>query len=124
MGLSITSNYFNSFEGRERNQSRQELKKTAEKPKEVSSDKSVFNYSANFGVNAQLSLIKADKQINMNEKLSETLKYLRTHASEKSTKTPVFGELWKKFCENGGEYNGEIIDIEIDMNEKNIFAAA
>ena len=79
--------------------------------------------------NPQMSIIKASTQISINNSLKETLKYLRSHASVKKSKTPVFGELWEILEANNqaseeNPYKGELLDFQIDKNAKNIFAAA
>ena len=68
---------------------------------------------------------QAMSQINQSNSLSETLKYLKTHANEKQKKY-VFGELWEQFNETklkNENYQGELIDFEIDESLENIFAA-
>ena len=78
--------------------------------------------------NPQMAILKASTQISVNNTLKETLKYLRSHASKKTTKTPIFGELWgiletSNQASEENPYKGELIDFQIDKNAKNIFAA-
>lgn len=78
--------------------------------------------------NSQLAIIKAATQISVNSTLNETLKYLKTHANRKITKTPILGELWNIVSTNNesteeNPYKGELIEFQIDKNVKNIFAA-
>ncbi len=79
--------------------------------------------------NPQLSVLKASTQISINNTLKETLKYLKAHANEKRHKEPVFGELWNILSTSNeasekNPYQGELFDFQINMNAKNIFAAA
>lgn len=90
-------------------------------------DRTVFDVSESY-VNPQLSVIKAATQISVNSTLNETLKYLKLHANQKTTKTPVLGELWNIFSANNeaseeNPYKGDLYDFVIDKNIKNIFAA-
>lgn len=76
----------------------------------------------------ELSVLRAATQITVNTTLNETLRYLKSHANQKSKKTPVFGELWNIFSVNNeaseeNPYKGELYDFKIDDNTKNIFAA-
>ena len=73
-------------------------------------------------LNPQLAIIKASSQISVNNSLKETLKYLKTHANKKEIKKHVLGELWDT-VKTEAEYNGELLDFEIDLFAKNIFAA-
>ena len=51
------------------------------------------------------------------------MKYLKSQANKKQAKEPVLGELWNLFSKEEIEYNGELVDFEIDSKAKNIFAA-
>lgn len=76
-------------------------------------------------VNPQLAILKASNQISANNSLKETLKYLKSQANKKQTKTPVLGELWGLLNENPEAiYNGELVDFQIDESAQNIFEAA
>ena len=83
---------------------------------------------ANFKpLTTQQYILLASTQITVNNSLRETLKYLRTHAENKK-RDYVFGDLWKIFnTENEGSeenpYQGELLNIDIEYNKKNIFAA-
>ena len=90
-------------------------------------DSSIFE--SKFGYqNPQLSILKASTQINLNNSLKETLKYLRTHSLKQEPKQHLFGELWN-ILETTNEsseknpYEAEIYNFIIDENVKNIFAA-
>ena len=90
-------------------------------------DRTVFDIKESY-VNPQLSVIKAATQISVNSTLNETLKYLKSHANNKSIKKPVLGELWNILSANNesseeNPYKGELYDFKIDDNVKNIFAA-
>ena len=79
-------------------------------------------------LNPQLAILKASTQISLNSSLNETLKYLKAHSNKKSAKKPILGELWNIIETNNNgtddnQYKGELIDFQIDMNRKNIFAA-
>lgn len=77
-------------------------------------------------INPQLAVIKASSQISMNKSLKETLKYLKSHASQKVVKQPVLGELWELFSATKQEElddENELMYMVIDLNAKNIFAA-
>lgn len=82
-------------------------------------EKNVMN-----SLNPQLAIIKASSQITMNNSMKETLKYLKSQAMKKSKKTPILGELWETVTSKEEAYSGELIDFEIDLEHKNIFAAA
>ena len=59
------------------------------------------------------------------EDMKETLKYLKEHATKKTVKEPIFGELWELLNSNEKvAYEGELLDFEIDNSVKNIFIAA
>ena len=124
MGMNITHtmNSF-QFENREnlRNTARDILnKKAPEKTVENIAEKA-FNANTSYQ-NPQLAIIKASSQISVNNSLKETLKYLKTHANKKEIKKHVLGELWDT-VKTEAEYNGELLDFEIDLFAKNIFAA-
>lgn len=70
-----------------------------------------------------LAIIKASSQISVNNPLKETLKYLKSHANRKVAKEPVLGELWDLFNKEELNYDGELLDFEIDSSIINIFAA-
>lgn len=77
-------------------------------------------------VNSQLAVIKASSQISMNKPLKETLKYLKSHATKKTVKQPVLGELWELFSatkQDEPDDENELMYMVIDLNAKNIFAA-
>ena len=73
---------------------------------------------------SNLSILKASTQITLNNSLKETLKYLQAHANDKRKKY-VLGELWEALgnFDDSNENSGELIDFEVDYNNKNIFAA-
>ena len=87
--------------------------------------KSVLNETifSNSNSNPQLSIIQASSQITLNNSLKETLKYLKTHANNKTKKQPVLGELWEIANREDSKYEGELIDFVVDSSLKNIFAA-
>ena len=71
----------------------------------------------------ELNIIKASTQISLNKSLKETLKYLQAHANDKRKKY-VLGDLWNKFDKGEKDnYQGELIDFELDDTLTNIFAA-
>ena len=129
MGLNIT--HTNSFQF----ESRENLKNTAKNllakqgaSQEASQkilEKTIFNQikpEANYA--PHLAIIKASSQISVNNSLKETLKYLKSHAGKKtSAKEPVLGELWELFNKEETNYQGELVDFEIDNSIANIFAA-
>ena len=90
-------------------------------------DSSVFE--SKFGYhNQQLAILKASTQINLNNSLKETLKYLKEHAIKQNSKKHSFGELWS-ILETTNEsseknpYEADLYNFIIDKNIKNIFAA-
>lgn len=88
-------------------------------------NQTIFN-ATNSGINAQIALIHASKSINTNNNLKETLKYLKSNATKKSSKLHVFGEIWDDFYndeDNKNCYNEELFDFVINL-DNNIFAAA
>ena len=125
LNITQTMNSF-QFENREnlRNAARNILNKqgaTQEAAQKVLEQTIFTETSLN---NPQLSIIKASSQISLNNSLKETLKYLKSHANKKIVKEPVLGELWNLFEKREDKtYNGELIDFEIDLSIKNIFAA-
>lgn len=73
----------------------------------------------------QLAIIKASSQISMNTPLKETLKYLKNSTNKKALKKAKLGEFWELFNNTAQEeYEGELIDLIINPNKDNIFAAA
>jgi hypothetical protein len=90
-------------------------------------DQTIFDYrsaSAVNSLNSQLSILKASTQITMNNSLKETLKYLKTQSFKKTKKQAILGELWELALNNKDEIPNELIEFEINMNNKNIFEAA
>ena len=86
-------------------------------------DKSIVDFFDNrIYSSAQLSIMKAASKINVNDKLKETVKYLKTQPIKTYDKKPVLGELWDLFSRKE-EIFSNIIDMEIDYSVKNIFAA-
>ncbi len=88
----------------------------------------IVDLSSSLYTNSQLNVLKASTQISVNNTLSETLKYLRTHANKKVKKVHVLGELWSIVStqnekSDDNPYTGELFDFQIDKNAKNIFAA-
>lgn len=84
-------------------------------------------FSNSTSLSAQQYVLLASTQITLNNSLKETLNYLRQHANDKK-KEYILGDLWKiANAENESSeknpYKGELLDIVIDYNEKNIFAA-
>ena len=124
MGMNITHtmNSF-QFENREnlRNTARDILNKRAPEKTVENITEKAFSVNTSYQ-NPQLAIIKASSQISINNSLKETLKYLKTHANKKEIKKHVLGEIWNT-VKTEVEYNGELIDFEIDLFAKNIFAA-
>jgi len=130
MGINITQTMGGyQFENREnqRNTAKEIFSKqgaTDESLNEVM-DKTIFSFSnnnTNVYSNVQLSIIKAASQINVNDSLKETLKYLKSHTAKRQEKEYVLGELWDMFTKEQKEYENTI-DLEIDFSAENIFAA-
>ena len=124
MGMNITHtmNSF-QFENREhlRNTARDILNRKA--PEKVAENITQKALNANSVYhNPQLAIIKASSQISMNNSLKETLKYLRSQANQKENKKHILGELWDTIKDET-EYTGELLDFEINIYAKNIFAA-
>lgn len=130
INITHTMNTFN-FEGRDslRNSARDILGRQGASNESMQKiiDETIFDAKQKTvmsSLNPQLAIIKASSQITMNNSMKETLKYLRSQAIKKSKKTPVLGELWESIVTKEDSYTGELIDFEIDMEHKNIFAAA
>ena len=133
MGINITHTMDSfQFENREnlRNAAKNLLNKQGASKETVQNivDKTIFNTKGQLSdvySNPQLAIIKASTQISLNNSLKETLKYLKNHASQKSVKKPVLGELWDVAIKASTEnpYSGELYDFEVDTSLKNIFAA-
>lgn len=128
MGLNITHTMTSfQFENREnlQNTAKDILNRKGASKETIQTivEKSVFDSNGQHYPNAQLAIIKASSQIGMNEKLKETLKYLR-NSSKKSAKTPVLGELWNMFSNDESEKDTDYDEIEVDYSLNNIFAAA
>lgn len=70
-----------------------------------------------------MTVLKASTQVTMSRSLSETLNYLKAHANDKRKKEYILGELWQAMPDINEKYQGELIDLNIDFSEKNIFAA-
>ena len=130
MGINITQTFGNfQFENKEnlRNTAKDILNKQGASQETMQRilDKTIFDSDGRIYSNSQLSIIKASTQMSLNGSLKETLKYLKNHASAKKTlKTPVLGEIWNLFNQEKDDYEGELIDFEIDNSAENIFAAA
>lgn len=132
MGLNITHTMNNmNFENREslRNTAREILGKQGASAETTNNilEKTIFNTPNKGGdlyINPQLAILKASSQISMNKELKETLKYIKSQANKKQTKTPTFGELWNIISSDDEKYEGELLDFVIDVNAKNIFIAA
>ena len=69
----------------------------------------------------QLNILSTSAQITLNNNLKETLKYLNQKSNKKEIKKYVLGELWEQVDKE--EYQGELIDFEINFFTNNIFAA-
>lgn len=130
INITHTLNTFN-FEGRDslRNSARDILGRQGASNESMQKiiDETIFDAKQKTvmsSLNPQLAIIKASSQITMNNSMKETLKYLRSQAIKKTKKTPVLGELWESIVTKEDSYTGELIDFEIDMEHKNIFAAA
>ena len=130
-GLNITHTMNNmNFENREslKNTARDILNRQGASAEVTNSilEKAIFssNKGGDLYINPQLAILKASSQISLNNKLSETLKYIKSRANKKQEKTPVFGEIWNNFVYDNEEYAGELLEFEIDSNIKNIFIAA
>lgn len=122
MGLNVSTSM--GFENRNflRNAAREILQRSGASQETTSEilEKTIFD--ENIAQKSELSILRASTQISLNKSLSETLKYLKSHAGKKQEKAPVFGELWNSFSENNGDF--ELYEFEIDETVKNIFAAA
>ena len=123
MGINVSTSM--GFENRQflQNTAKEILQKKGAEPDKAQEviQKAVFAGS-DFVSSTELNTLKASTQITLNNSLKETLKYLKGHANDKRKKY-VLGELWEQIDENTDNYNGELIDFEIDSNLKNIFAA-
>ena len=123
MGLNVSTQM--SFENKDalKNAAREIFKRSnaSKETTEKIVEKPVFtnNY------NSQADILRASAQITLNNSLKETLRYLRAKGHRKPKKTPVLGELWNLANKTKEETsdNKEIFDIEIDLNQHNIFAA-
>ena len=124
--MSINVSTSMGFENREflRNTAKQILQKGGTSPEKAFeiAQKAVFA-SSDFLSSTELNALKASTQITLNKSLKETLKYLHAHANDKRKKY-ILGELWEKFEKKEEDnYQGELIDFELDYNLTNIFAA-
>lgn len=125
MGINVTHTMDSfQFENREnlRNAAKNLLLRKEHSQQSINNvlNKTIFAEENN---NPQLSIIKASTQISLNESLKETLKYLNSHAAKKHEKRPVLGELWNTVANNSSDYDGELLNFEVDDSLKNIFAA-
>lgn len=129
MGLNISHTMTNfQFENKEhlRQAARNILNKEGANTKVVEKIAEKAIIANNSYINPQLAIIKASSQISINNSLKETLKYLKSHANNKEIKKHILGELWDTIntnTEKETEYEGELIDFEINIFAKNIFAA-
>ena len=131
MGLNVTHTLGSfQFENREnlRNTAKDILQKQGASHENMQRilDKTIFDSDGRLYSNSQLAVIKASTQMSLNTSLKETLKYLKNHASKKTRKEYAFGEIWNLINNEDitEEYQGELIDFEVDENVTNIFAAA
>ena len=127
LNVTHTMNSF-QFESREnlKNSAKNILSKNGASKEVVDKiiEDSVFSQESKNYYNPQLAIIKASSQITMNNSLKETLKYLKSHAAKKIVKQPVLGEIWDLFNNKElSNYDGELLELEIDYEASNIFAA-
>ena len=127
MGINITHT-MNSFQFNSRENLRNAAKNILNKQGASSEttqkilEQTIFQQN-DFYQNPQLLILKSSSQITINDSLKETLKYLKNQANKKTTKEPVFGELWK-IINKEDCYNGELVDFEVDYSTINIFEIA
>ena len=124
MGLIITTGLINNTLSNFPNKQTTEQNNTQPEQNNVIQKNESFN---NSNLNPQQYVLMTSTQITLNNSLKETLKYLNSHKKQ-TNKEPRFGDLWKILNVDNNEseknpYKGEIIDIQIDENAKNIFAA-
>lgn len=123
MGINVSTSM--GFENRQflQNAAKEILQKNgAESDKALEIVQKAVFAGSDFVSSTELNTLKVSTQITLNNSLKETLKYLKAHANDKRKKY-VLGELWEQIDENTDNYNGELVDFEVDTNLKNIFAA-
>lgn len=125
MGLIITTGLINNTLSNFPNkQTTEHNNNTLSEQKNIISENESFNTSV---LNSQQYVLMTSTQITLNNSLKETLKYLNSHKKQ-TRKEPRLGDLWRILNVDNNEteknpYNSEIIEIQIDENAKNIFAA-
>ena len=124
MGINVwTSMGFKnrSFQGGAMKNSSHDSDAEPEKTSETSSEK---NYQTTDNIWEDSNTYFYVNQVVLSNTLSETLKYIQTHAYDKR-KRYVLGELWDSLgdYDNEDDYKGELIDFEPDSSIKNIFVA-
>lgn len=131
MGLNVTQAMSSfQFENREnlRNTAKDILNRKGASEEAIQKivEKTIFDKDGRTYSNSQMAVLKAASQISLNTPLKETLKYLKSHATAKTEKKYVFGEIWNLFMneESSEKYEGELLDFVIDSSAENIFAAA
>lgn len=131
IGLNITHTMNNmNFENREslKNTAREILNRQGASAEVTSTilEKTIFSTvkAGDMYINPQLAILKASSQISLNNKLNETLKYIKSRQNKKQEKSAIFGEIWDNFTNEQNDYSVELFEFEIDNNIKNIFIAA
>ena len=124
MGLIITTGLINNTLSNFPNKQTTEQNNIQPVQNNVIQKNESFN---NFNLNPQQYVLMTSTQITLNNSLKETLKYLNSHKKQ-TNKEPRLGDLWKILNVDNNEseknpYKSETIDIQIDENAKNIFAA-
>ena len=124
MGINVTTSM--GFENRDflRDTAKQLLKKGGANEENASEIVQRMVYPDVELESRELSAYRAAAQITLNNSLKETLKYLQAHANDRK-KQHMLGDLWGLLGDYDSEdnYNGELVDFEIDYNSENIFAA-
>ena len=76
---------------------------------------------------SQLAAIRANAELAFNYDLKETMKYIKSTRIKGISPKPVLGELWNllESTNHISELNlkPELVELQIDENLKNIFAA-
>lgn len=127
MELNITHTNSFQFENREylRNRAKDILNKKENSSEKIEKiiDKTLFSELNNSHRDSQLAMIRASLQINNNNALKETLKYINSKPKN-IKKKPVLGEIWEIFSQSEVEKEyEEVFTPIIDENLENIFAA-
>ena len=100
-------------------------KENDESGKKQNNRQEIINDNSIYLSAAEVTILKNNSQVSINNNLKETLKYLQMHAQDKR-KQHILGELWGKMSDSLKDTKDDInvlADFEVNFEGNNIFAA-